>query len=75
MKNKSIHKEFLKQYIGKTQPQFRNYWRKKVFTGKGRAPKKNDSSEAMIQFVTENSGAIGYIPKESFNDSVKNLSR
>lgn len=74
MKKGSIHKEFLKQYIGKSSSQFRNYWRKKVFTGKGRAPKKIDSPEAMIQYVAETNGAIGYIPEGSLSADVKKLS-
>lgn len=74
MKKSETHKAFLSQYIGKTSSQFRNYWRKRVFTGKGRAPQKMDSVETMIKFVKETSGAIGYIPANAFNDSVKKLS-
>ena len=29
---------FLKEYVGKTYSQYRNYWKKQVFTGKGRMP-------------------------------------
>ncbi|MDM8535434.1 hypothetical protein QUF70_01635 [Desulfobacterales bacterium HSG17] len=75
MRNDSLHKAFLKQHIGKTKSQFRNYWRKKVFTGKGRAPKKLDSSELMVQFVAKTSGAVGYISEESLHSSVKKLSK
>ena len=34
-----IHKEFLEAYIGRSESQFRNYWKKAVFSGQGKPPR------------------------------------
>lgn len=73
MKKEDIHKIFLKEYIGKTEAQFRTYWKKMVFTGKGRLPLSFDTPEEMIQYVAQTEGAVGYIPKDAADDSVKIL--
>lgn len=54
-------KEFLKAYVKKTPSQFKMYWKKKVFTGKGKMPKFFDSEAELLKYVAENKGAIGFI--------------
>ena len=65
------HEEFLKMYINRSSSQFRNYWRKMVFTGKGRKPKAFKNDAEIIQFVSETSGAIGYVGTDAALKNVK----
>ena len=68
------HKTFLKKYVGKSSSQFRNYWKKKVFTGKGKAPKSFRQMEGLLEYVAGTEGAIGYISSELTDDNVKIIS-
>ncbi len=61
LKGGDTHKTFLKAYVGKTTSQYRNYWKKLVFTGKAKAPKSFKSEKALAAFVAKTPGAIGYI--------------
>ena len=54
------HEKFIKTFAGKTAKQFTNYWRKMVFSGKGKMPKSFDSEEDLAAFVADNKGALGY---------------
>ncbi|GBC63158.1 hypothetical protein DENIS_4151 [Desulfonema ishimotonii] len=65
------HKTFLKAFIGKTVAQYRNYWRKIVFTGKGRAPRSFKTPSDMVAYVARNDGAIGYVPPDTVSEDVK----
>lgn len=68
-----IHEDFLKMYINRSSSQFRNYWRKMVFTGKGQKPKAFKTDEELIQFVSETSGAIGYVSSDAALKNVKTI--
>lgn len=56
-----IHKNFLKQFVGRTESQYNNYWKKMLFTGKGSKPKSYADEEEMLKYVRETAGAIGYV--------------
>lgn len=70
VKDSDVHKAFLKEYVKKSPSQFERTWKQMVFTGKGRAPKKFDSLEEMIDFIAENEGAIGYAKTGVESDKV-----
>jgi ABC-type phosphate transport system substrate-binding protein len=61
LKDSELHREFLRQYVKKTPSQFKNYWRRKVFTGEGRLPKIFKTEAGLIDFVASTKGAVGYI--------------
>ncbi len=65
-----IHKAFLKTYIRRSSIQYRNYWRKMLFTGKGIIPKSFNTEKDLIQYVTETQGAIGYIKDDTKAENV-----
>ncbi len=52
---------FLKTYLQRTASQYDNYWKKQVFTGKGRAPYSFSSNQELVEFVSRTPGAIGYV--------------
>jgi ABC-type phosphate transport system substrate-binding protein len=56
-----IYEAFLKAHVDKTIYQYTNYWKKQVFTGKGRMPKTFDTSAELIEFVAATEGAIGFV--------------
>lgn len=71
LKRGDIHEKFLKDYIGKTDSQYTTYWKKMVFTGKGRSPQAFESAQALVEFVASTPYAIGYAPASVTNDTVK----
>jgi ABC-type phosphate transport system substrate-binding protein len=56
-----VYSAFLKEYLGKTVFQYTNYWKKQVFTGKGRMPEAFSTSSAVIQYVSNTTGAISFV--------------
>jgi ABC-type phosphate transport system substrate-binding protein len=71
LSDSDIQKSFLKEYINKTPSQFNTYWKKLVFTGKGKMPKSFDSDADLIDFVSKTDGALGYVSASSESDDVK----
>ena len=75
LRDETIHKAFIKQYIKRTPTQFENVWRRNLFTGKGARSKRVDSIDDLIQYVATTKSAIGYIPADtSLPDDVKKIS-
>lgn len=68
------HKDFLSRYIGNTPAQYRNYWKKMVFTGKSKSPKSFKKEDELIDYIANTSGAVGYIPAHVYQDKVKIIS-
>jgi ABC-type phosphate transport system substrate-binding protein len=57
----AVHEEFLKAYVNRSVSQFNSHWKKLVFTGQGRPPKKLSSEAEVISFVSTTPNAIGYV--------------
>ena len=70
-KNGNAHSEFVKEITRKSASQFRNYWKKMVFTGKGSSPKSFDKSADLLAYVAATKGAIGYVAAETQPKGVK----
>ena len=71
LKDDEIHNAFLKQYVQRNATQFKNTWRQMIFTGKGEKPKSFDSIEKLIQFISDNRLAVGYITDKAIDPNVK----
>lgn len=67
----TVTDEFNEKVLGRSSSQLNAYWSKLVFTGKGTPPNKLDNDQAVIDFVTANSDAIGYIDSAKVTDAVK----
>ena len=67
------HDEFLSSYVGKNDTAFRAGWRSLVFSGQATMPKSLDSETAVVDYVSHNAGAIGYIGKATPHEGVKVL--
>lgn len=68
-----VHEVFVKNYCAETPAEFRAQWRKAIFTGQGSMPPSFDSESALLQYVAETPGAIGYVSRFTPNDDVKML--
>ena len=64
---------FLKMYIGKSPDQFKNYWKKQVFTGKGKMPKALETSAELMKFLADNQGAISFMRSEDVDKAQVNI--
>jgi hypothetical protein len=73
LKGGPVHDEFLSAYIGKSDTAFKATWRSLVFSGQSSMPKSLDSETAMVAFVAQTPGAIGYISKATPHGGVKVL--
>jgi len=62
LKDKTVYAAFLKASVGKTVAQYTNYWKKQVFTGKGRMPKMFEDPADVQAYVAETEGAISFLP-------------
>lgn len=60
--DENIQNDFFKAYIRKNSSQFKSYWKKMVFTGKGRMPKFLKSEQDVLEFVNAYPGAISFLP-------------
>jgi ABC-type phosphate transport system substrate-binding protein len=74
LKAGTAHEEFLQAYIGKNDTAYRAGWRSLVFSGQATMPKTLDGDAAVVEFVSHNSGAIGYVGKATPLEGVKVLS-
>ena len=63
--------EFNEKLLGKNEGQIRAYWAKLVFSGAALPPKELESSNEILEQVTKNPNAIGYVNSSEVNDSVK----
>ncbi len=61
LKSGDAHKDFLKAYVKKSSSQFKIYWKKQVFTGKGKKPKSFDSEIELVAYIAGKTGVIGYV--------------
>jgi hypothetical protein len=57
-----VHDRFVRDVIGKTPAQLRNYWNQQIFSGKAVPPPEVDSIDAEIEYVIGHPGAVGYLP-------------
>ncbi|MBT8343059.1 MAG: hypothetical protein HKP58_01605 [Desulfatitalea sp.] len=73
LKQGAAHEAFLKQYIQKTPDQFERYFRKLIFTGKGKAPTTLSDEKEMVSYVSSTAGAIGYVSSGTDTNAVKTI--
>lgn len=66
-----IRQQFYKTVVKKTGRSLHAYWAKKIFSGKEFPPKVLNTSQHVVNWVSESSGRIGYIDSSYLNDNVK----
>jgi len=73
-KKGDVHKKFVRTAVGKSVSQYKTYWKKIVFTGKGKQPKTVKSDSDVLAYVARTSGAVGYISDATSAEGVKTIS-
>jgi len=72
-KGNEVRKIFYKKVVNKEPGQLTSYWSRMVFTGKGMPPKVAGNDESIINSVSKNVNAIGYIDSAAVDKRVKVL--
>lgn len=63
--------QFRQNALKKSNSQFKSYWSKIAFTGKGTPPTEVANSEEMINAVKSDASSIGFIDSSAVTDDVK----
>jgi hypothetical protein len=53
--------------------QFRTFWQRLVFSGRGQLPKKAEDADSLVALVAANKGAIALVPADAGLKDVKIL--
>ncbi len=67
----ALHKDFLKTYVRKTPSQFSTHWKRMTFTGKAEEIRTFRSEAQLVEFVSKQPGAVGYVSGSAAIDGVK----
>lgn len=70
-----VREEFYEKVIGKDASQIKAYWAKRIFTGKGAPPDSRRTEEAVVRWVADKPGRVGYVSPSADTSSVKVLLR
>jgi ABC-type phosphate transport system substrate-binding protein len=73
LKGGPAHEVFLHNYVGEYPDEFRNRWRKAVFTGQGVMLKEFSSEAALVDYVANTPGAIGYVSRVNVAEGIRVL--
>jgi hypothetical protein len=65
--------EFSEQVLQRSPAAVRNYWQQRIFTGRGVPPPELASDEAVLAYVREHVGAVGYVSARAETGSVRVL--
>jgi ABC-type phosphate transport system substrate-binding protein len=67
----AITQTFVKTVVSKSWAQFRSYWSRRMFSGKGYPPKRFPSDKEIKAHVAKNENSIGIISSKAVDDSVR----
>jgi ABC-type phosphate transport system substrate-binding protein len=68
-----IRERFYRAVADMNERELNRYWSKRVFTGKGRAPRALDNDAEVLEYVADNPGSLGYIDGTNLDASVEVL--
>lgn len=69
----AVQEQFAEQYMGKTALALESFYRSRVFSGAGLAPRAFGSEAALLEYVAKTPGAIGFVVGSSVPSGVKVL--
>lgn len=64
----SLRAEFYQRLVDRTLPEINSYWARLVFSGRASPPRQVDDVSAVLEVVSNNKGAIGYLPSSALAD-------
>lgn len=56
-----VRKAFSERILKRTIPAVRSYWQQRIFSGRDVPPPELESDEAVVRYVREHRGAVGYV--------------
>jgi ABC-type phosphate transport system substrate-binding protein len=56
-----VRRQFSQSVIGRSVAAVRSFWQQQVFSGRDVPPPELDSDEAVVRYVLDNAGAVGYV--------------
>jgi ABC-type phosphate transport system substrate-binding protein len=74
-KEGSTTEAFRSQVLKKNAAQFKAYWAQQVFTGGAKPPPEVDGDDAVLKFVAETPGGIGYVDSGKTRAGVRLIKR
>jgi ABC-type phosphate transport system substrate-binding protein len=63
----------LQQASGMNGSQFKTFWQRLTFSGRGSEPKKADNAAALVALVAATKGAIAFVPTDAVLNGVKTI--
>ena len=66
-----LRSQFDEKGVGRSSAQLKAHWSKLIFTGKGTPPLELATEAAVIEHISQNPNAIGYVDASSVTDAVK----
>ena len=69
----SMNDEALNEVSGMEPSEFRTFWQRLVFSGRGEEPRKAVDANALVKFVASTRGAIALAPADAQLKGVKTL--
>ena len=69
-----LRQRFLELYLGQDEDTYIGYWTVRRYVGKGTPPRELDDPKAVIQYVRQTRGAIGYVDESDLESGLNVLS-
>jgi hypothetical protein len=57
----AVRRAFSRKVLKRTVAAVRSYWQQRIFSGRDVPPPELDSDEAVVDYVSRNPGAVGYV--------------
>jgi len=73
--NEKMTQLFLKEIVKQKPTQFKRFWSKALFTGKGTPPQELENQLEMLNLIMTDRTAIGFIHADSFTNDVRAVLR
>ncbi len=67
--------EFRTKILKKNAAQFKAYWAQQLFTGGGKSPSELEGDDAVLKYVAETPGGIGYVEAGKTRAGVRALKK
>lgn len=60
--------EFYRRLVDRTLPEINSYWARLVFSGRASPPRQVPDAAAVLEVVSSNKGALGYLPRDAVDE-------
>jgi len=71
--NSPCKKKFYRLFLHRDIEKMKRYWVRMIFSGNGSPPAMMKNSSQVLDFIANNTGGIGYLPREMLGDRVKEI--